>query len=310
MQRHHPAKSTGPGQPAASRLRGIVQSRMWKWIFDAHRLLGLTVEVVDDRLSALTPSSAGKPLARPDTEPDGRDPVPQAIAQSLATAMPVLADAAERRVSATPIMAGAGAVGAIVLSARSGRFEEKELTRAGSLLANAIQDQLVAAAAGAERQLAEDIRAVSVAARRDCARLRARSAAHVCGGAEHLGRDRSARLPRRSQRALHARSSLPGSDSELNPPTFDAELPREGNGLRRLSQLDRRELGFGGPGETALVHLSTDGGPWLIAMNSATDPAARDRSVLYVAALGHALNAAVGRRSLEAHMGRDAALRG
>ena len=35
-------------RPHLARLRAIVRSRMWKWLFDAHRVLGVTIEVLDD----------------------------------------------------------------------------------------------------------------------------------------------------------------------------------------------------------------------------------------------------------------------
>ena len=58
-----PKHSEGAGHPPTSKLRGIAQSRMWKWLFDAHRLLGVSVEVVDDQLNVLTtPTAAGSVL--------------------------------------------------------------------------------------------------------------------------------------------------------------------------------------------------------------------------------------------------------
>ncbi len=69
---------------------------------------------------------------------------------------------------------------------------------------------------------------------------------------------------------------------------------RVGAGLSRLSAPDRQDLGFVGSGETAIVHLAAEGGPWVIAMTGAHDPTQAERSELYVAALAHAVNAALG----------------
>src|SRR5437868_4778376 len=107
---------------------------MWKWIFDAHRLLGVTVEIVDDQLVSLT-----KTAVRLDVESgESASVVPQALAQSVTSATPVVASAAGVRVSSTPIMAGAAAAGAVLMSATpTDRLGERELARAGSLLASA-----------------------------------------------------------------------------------------------------------------------------------------------------------------------------
>jgi GGDEF domain-containing protein len=293
VQRQQSAKTTDPGQPAGSRLRAIVQSRMWKWIFDAHRLLGVTVEIFDDQLIALVPVSAAKP-ARPDGEPPA-DCMPRAIAQSLTTASPLMATCTGVRLSSTPIMSGAAAAGAVVISASpSERIGDRELTRTGLLLASAIEDQLsrplhehgdsshkisalyqllhAAIAQGSEREVLRTFaEALSIWDEIEVLAYRA----------DLDGRYRLEML-------------LPGSDPDANPQSFARELFGDSIGLLRVAGGERRELGFLGNGETALIQLATDGGPWLVAMTAVSDPAEGDRSDLYLAALGHALNAAIG----------------
>jgi hypothetical protein len=291
VHRHQPVKATDSRQPASSRLRGIVQSRMWKWIFDAHRLLGVTVEIVDDQLASLT-----KTAVRPDTDAgDSLSAVPQAIAQSLTSATSLVTTAAGVRVSSTPIMAGAAAAGAVLMSAiPTDRLGERELARAGSLLASAIEDQLSrplhehgdsSQKISALYQLLHA--AIAHGSEREVLRTFA-EAVSIWDEIEVL----AYRADLDGRYALHV--ALPGSDRSANPRAFEGGLPCSGKGLRRLSVHERQDLGFAGGGETAIVHLATDGGPWLIAMNSTSDPADRERSDLYVAALGHALNAAVG----------------
>jgi len=110
---------------------------MWKWILDAHRLLGVSVEIVDDQLISL---SAGKPAARSESEADS---TPSVVAQALATAAPSMSNASGIRVSCTPIMSGTAAAGVVVITAPTGeRLGDRELARTGALLANAIEDQL------------------------------------------------------------------------------------------------------------------------------------------------------------------------
>jgi len=294
VQRHHPAKPTDLAERPASRLRAIVQSRMWKWMLDAHRLLGASVEVVDDQLAPLTSTAGARPVWRSEIELAPTDAVRRAIVQSLESATPVAAECAGVLISATPIMAGAAAAGAVLVSAASSeRLGERELARAGSLLARALEDQLSrpphehgdnSHKISALYQLLHA--AIARGSEREVLRTFA-EALSIWDEIEVLGY----RSDLDGRYTLDV--SLPGSDREMNPRTFESGLAGA-SGLRRLSPTDRRELGFAASGETALVHLHTDGGPWLIAMNSPTDPADRERSDLYVAALGHALNAAVG----------------
>jgi hypothetical protein len=88
--------------------------------------------------------------------------------------------------------------------------------------------------------------------------------------------------------------SLPGSDLGGAPREVDARPFPIGAGLVRLSARVRDEVGFTLPGDTAIVHLAAEGGPWLIALNAAEDPARAHHAALYVASLGHAMNAALG----------------
>lgn len=289
MQRYQPAKPTDSGQPAATRLRGIVQSRMWRWIFDAHRLLGVAVEIIDDQLASLSP---GKPALRFEGDASA---MPAILAQSLATATPSITSAAGVRLSCTPIMSGTAAAGAVLLTAPGDeRLGDRELARTGSLLANAIEDQL-SRPTHEQRDSSHKISSLYQLLHAAIAHGSEREVLRTFAEALSIW-DEIEVLAYRAD--LEGRYTLevwlPGSDREANPQTFDREMLEEGSGLLRLSRHDRHDLGFVGGGETALVHLATDGGPWLVAMNSASDPGDRDRSELYVAALGHALNAAVG----------------
>jgi GGDEF domain-containing protein len=262
---------------------------MWKWILDAHRLLGVSVEIVDDQLISL---SAGKPAARSESEADS---TPSVVAQALATATPSMSNASGIRVSCTPIMSGTAAAGVVVITAPAGeRLGDRELARTGALLANAIEDQL-------SRPLHER----GDSSHKISALYQLFHAAIALGSEREVLRTFAEALSIWDEIEVLAYRAdlggrytlevwLPGSNRDVNPQTFDGELLEDASGLLRLSRHDRHDLGFVGGGETALLHLATDGGPWLVAMNSTTDPADRDRSELYVAALAHALNAAVG----------------
>jgi hypothetical protein len=88
-------------------------------------------------------------------------------------------------------------------------------------------------------------------------------------------------------------TALPGPDRALAPSTIDREPVPAERSVLRLTRADREGLGFRGSGETTLARLTTDGGPWLIAMNAAADPQASEWFDLYVAALAISLDSAL-----------------
>jgi hypothetical protein len=87
--------------------------------------------------------------------------------------------------------------------------------------------------------------------------------------------------------------ALPGSDPAAVPRLLEHEHVVEAPSVRRLSPVERQNLGFSGDGETVLALLRSDGGQWAIALNAAHAAADGERSEMYVAALGHALNGGV-----------------
>ena len=266
---------------------------MLKWLFDAHRLLGVTVEVVDDRLTVLTmPASASSGL-RHAPEPLA-SAIQQAVTQSLTTATPTTMTSGGRRVSCTPIVIAGTVAGAVLVDADEARVGDRELARAGSLLTHAIEDELSrpspeqggslhkiaafyellqgAIASGSDREVVRTFaEALSVWDEIDVLAYRADLDGHYT-----------------------LEMSLPGSNLAASPHEIDASQFPVGSGVLRLSAHDRQDFGFTGSGETALVHIASDGGSWVIAMTAADDPTQSERSELYVAALAHAMNAALG----------------
>lgn len=268
---------------------------MWKWLFDAHHLLGAAVEVIDPQFGLLTsPPSVISGLRQESGRPTDESLQP-AIVQSLTSATPSMTTSGGLRVSCTPIVAAGSVEGAVLVVADVNQsLGSRELARAGALLANAIEDQL-------SRPLEEHRGSLH-----QLSALYQLLQSGITSGSEHeVLRSFAEALSIWEEievvayRAdLDGRYSLemllPGSDPAMYPETFDRDLFEDGSLVLRLSVQQRHDLGFAGVGETALVHLMTDGGPRLIAMNAASDAANRERFELYLAALGHALNAVVG----------------
>lgn len=265
---------------------------MWKWLFDAHRLLGVSVEIIDDRLTLLT--APGSRVLPPGAGQAATVAMERAVTESLMTATPMIMTSTGRRLACTPIVIKGAVAGAVLVGAEEERLGDRELARAGSLLANAIEDELsrplpehgdslhkisafyqllhTAIASGSDREVVRTFaEAVSVWDEIEVFAYRA---------------DLEGRYT--------LDMSLPGSDPAAVPHEIDPSPFPIGAGLLRLSAHDRQDMGFTGSGETALVHLEADGGPWVISMTAADDPTKAERSELYVAALAHAMNAALG----------------
>jgi hypothetical protein len=266
---------------------------MWKWLLDAHRLLGLTVEVLDDQFTVVTPSKDGR-ILRERYEAARSASLADILAASMTTDAPFVSIAGGVHLACVPIV-GAGALAGAVLVATDDhvRFEDRDIARLGVLLAEAIADQLSRPAPEHRGQLHQISalyqllqHAIASGSEREIVRTFAEA---LCIWEEIEVLAYRADLGGRYLLAL----ALPGSDPEIVPrwlnyePAFDA--PR----VRRLSPFERDNLGFGGIGETVLVRVVSDGGRWLIALNSPREAADRERSEMYVAALGHALNGCV-----------------
>jgi hypothetical protein len=113
---------------------------MWKWLFDAHRLLGVTVEVVDEQLNVLSMTVGGGILGR-DPDPTG-GALQDAVGESVATATPTTTTTGGYQVSCTPIVVGGAVGGALLIGAETLRLGDRDLARAGLLLANCLEDEL------------------------------------------------------------------------------------------------------------------------------------------------------------------------
>jgi hypothetical protein len=267
---------------------------MWKWLFDAHRLLGVTIDVVDDHLTVLTVPVSASSVLRRDAEPSTVAAMEQAVTQSMATAMAAIVTSGGRRFSCSPIVIAGTVAGAVLVGAEERRLGDQELARAGALLASAIEDELSRPSPdsgdslhkiSAFYQLLHD--AIASGSDREVVRTFA-EAVSVWDEIEVF----AYRADLDGRYTLDM--SLPGSDRAAGPREIDPSPFPIGAGLLHLAAHDREDLGFALPGETALVHLAADGGPWVISMTAADDPTKAERSELYVAALEHAMNAALG----------------
>ena len=265
---------------------------MWKWLFDAHRLLGVTVEVVDDRLNVLSIPASGGLLGRDPDPTDGS--LQDAVAESMATATPMTTMSGGYQVSCTPIVVGGSVGGAVLVGAETLRLCDRDLARAGLLLANSIEDELsrpVAEHTDSLHKIAAFYQLLHTAIASGSDREVVRTFAEALSVWDDI-EVFAYRADLDGRYTLEM--SLPGSDLTAGPREIDPTPFPVGAGLSRLSAHDRQDLGFNGSGETALVHLAADGGPWVIAMTAAHDPTQAERAELYVAALAHAMNAALG----------------
>jgi len=265
---------------------------MWKWLFDAHRLLGVTVEVVDDRLNVLSLPVGGGLVGR---EPDPTDgSLQDAVVESLTTATPTTTTTGGYQISCTPIVVAGAVGGAVLAGAETARLGDRDLARAGLLLANCLEDELshpVVEHADSLHKIAAFYQLLHTAIASGSDREVVRTFAEALSVWDEI-EVFAYRADLDGRYTLEV--SLPGSDVTSGPREIDASPFPVGAGLSRLSPHDRQDLGFAGSGETAIAHLAADGGPWVIAMTAAHDPTEAERSELYVAALAHAVNAALG----------------
>jgi len=238
------------------------------------------------------PASGG--LLRRDADPSSDAPLHEAVIESMSTATPTTITSSGYEVSCTPIVIADSVGGAVLVGAEAPRPDDRDLARVGLLLANAIEDELSRLSPehgdslhkiSAFYQLLHT--AIATGSDREVVRTFA-EALSVWDEIEVF----AYRADLDGRYALEM--SLPGSDLAAGPREIDAAPFPIGAGLVRLSIHERQDLGFTGSRETALVHLAADGGPWITALSAAADPTKAERSELYVAALAHAMNAALG----------------
>jgi hypothetical protein len=263
---------------------------MWKWLFDAHRLLGVAVDVLDDQFDIVVPSRDGRRLREIVEERRGENLL-RVFASSVTSDMPAVVAASEVRLACAPIVSAGALAGTVVVAAEeSAHFGDADLLRLGSLLADAIADQLSRPAdeqRGALHQLSALYEllqaAIATGSEREVIRTFA-EALSVWEDIEVL----AYRADLQSRFMLM--TALPGSDPAAVPAVLAHEPILEGPPVLRLAPDERSSLGFAADGDTILARLVTDAGRWLIALNSTPGTAKGERSETYVAALGHALN--------------------
>jgi hypothetical protein len=277
-------------RPHLARLRAIVRSRMWKWLFDAHRLLGVTVEVLDEQFDVLLPSRDGRML-RERFEQSRAETVAQIFAATVTRETPSVAAAGNVRLACAPIVGGGALAGAVLVGTDEGaRVGDADLLRLAALLADAIADQL-SRPAHEHRGHLHQISALYQLLHAAIATGSEREVIRTFAEALSIWEDIEVLVYRADLAGRYTLvTALPGSDTDAVPTSLAHEPMLEGPRVVRLSPDERMSLGFSGEGDTILARLSSDGGRWLVAMNSAAGTADGERSEMYVAALGHALN--------------------
>ncbi len=263
---------------------------MWKWLFDAHRLLGVTVEVLDDRFDVLMPSREGR-LLRERFERAHGDRFADLFAPAAAREMPSVAAAGDVRLACAPITGAGTFAGAVLVATDDGaRLADSDILRLGSLLADAIADQLTRPAPehrGHLHQISALYQllhaAIATGSEREVIRTFA-EALSVWEEVEVL----TYRADLDGRYSLV--TALPGSEAAAVPRVLVHAPVLDGPRVQRLTPEERAALGFDGEGDTILARLTSDGGSWLVVMNSAPGTADGERSEMYAAALGHALN--------------------
>jgi hypothetical protein len=202
--------------------------------------------------------------------------------------------AGDVRLACAPIIGAGAMAGAVLVSTdEQPHLEDGDIARLGALLADAIADQLSRPAQehrGNLHQISALYQLLHAAIATGSEREVIRTFAEALSIWEEIEvLTYRADLDGRYTLTL----ALPGSDPSATPRLLDhapvASEPR----VRRLTPFERAALGFGGDGDTVLAHLTSEGGHWLVAMNSIRGAADGERSEMYVAALGHALNGCV-----------------
>jgi hypothetical protein len=266
---------------------------MWKWLFDAHRLLGISVEILDDELSVLLSSRDGR-LLRERFERERGQPLAALLTGLTPRTSPIVVSSGSVRLACAPIVGANVLAGAVLVGIDDEAGPaETDIARLAGLLADTIADQL-ARSAGEHRGNLHQISAlyqllhaaIATGSEREVIRTFA-EALSIWEEIEVLAY--RADLNGRFTLAV----ALPGSDPAIVPRSVDPDRAPDGPLVMGLSTAERAELGFGGPGETILARLSSEGGRWMVAMNAAGVAADVERAEMYAAALGQALNGCV-----------------
>ena len=256
---------------------------MWRWLFDAYRLLGIHLEIIDEHGHIITPSSSASAELR-NAVTASRN-VEAYLTHETCASM-VLAGMS---VSSTHILAERAVAGAVLLAVKGNNaFEESHLARVGAALAKAIAEQLSQSA----HERLDSLHKISalyqllhagVAMGSEAAVLR--SFAEALSIWEDL-EIFAYRADLRRRYCLEV--TLPGSNVSTVPKIFDqsADVDRLAISVLSAGEGSGEELGA----DASSVHLSTAGGSWMIATRP-NRPAGRvGLRDLYFAALAHAPN--------------------
>jgi hypothetical protein len=92
----------------------VVQTPIWKWLFDVYRVLGASIEILDDRLTSL--ASSNTPTGGPAADLELTNEAWRAITP-LSEAPGKIVSIGGRRFSCTPIMSAGSLVGAVLVAA-------------------------------------------------------------------------------------------------------------------------------------------------------------------------------------------------
>jgi hypothetical protein len=282
---HIPAR-TDSTDPHATRLRGVVQSPMWRWLFDAYRLLGIHLEIIDDHGHIITPSSSASAELR-NAVTASRN-VEAFLTHETRATMAL----AGLNVSSTPIVADRAVAGAVLLAVKGNdAFEESHLARVGGALAKAIAEQL----SHSSHERLDSLHKISALYQLLHAGVAMGSEAAVLrtfAEALSIWEDLEIFAYRADLRRRYCLEvTLPGSNVSAVPRILDQSVDVDRLAISVLSAGEGagEELGA----DASSVHLSTAGGSWMIATRSIRQAGPVGLSELYFAALAHALNAAV-----------------
>jgi hypothetical protein len=266
---------------------------MWKWLFDAHRILGVTVEVLDDEFGVLAASREGRAL-RERFEAARSQPLQAVLAGSVTGDSPFVTTAGDVRLACAPIIGAGALAGAVLLSTdEQPQLADADVARLGALLADAIADQL-SRPAQEHRGNLHQISALYQLLHAAIATGSEREVIRTFAEALSIWEEIEVLTYRADLDGRYALTlALPGSDPSATPRLLDHAPVTSEPRVRRLTPFERAALGFGGDGDTVLARLTSEGGHWLVAMNSGRGAADGERSEMYVAALGHALNGCV-----------------
>src|SRR5689334_2197942 len=265
---------------------------MWKWFFDAHRLLGVSVEVVDDEFEVMVASREGR-LLRDRFGRGETDPL-RLLAESAAREDPTVVAESGVRFACAPIVGAGVFAGAVVVGAEEhARIGDADLIRLAALIADTIVDQL-SRSSGEHRGTLHQISALYQLLHAAIATGSEREVIRTFAEALSIWEETEVLAYRADLVGRYTlATALPGSDPATVPTTLECDPAPEGPRVVRLAPTERATIGFTGAGETILARLTSDGGQWVVAMNGTRPGHDLERAELYAAAVGHALNGCV-----------------